>query len=82
MVNALAALTPGKRSGTHFTEDRVGTRALLDVSEKCSPHGVSIPGPSVAQRVRIPTELSWPTIHVIQGVTGGMDQISGGCSLC
>jgi len=44
--HALAALPPGKRSGTYCTGGRVGPTAGLDRCEKYLPHRDSIPGPS------------------------------------
>jgi len=45
--HAPAALTPGKRTGTHCTGSRVGPRAGLDGCEKSRPpKGDLIPGPS------------------------------------
>jgi len=59
--HAPAALTTGKRL------QKIGWAPvpLWMGQESFAPIGVSIPGPSVTQRVRIPTALSWPTIHVI-----------------
>ena len=41
-----AALSPGKRPGTHCVGDWVGPGAGLDVREKSRQNRDSIPGPS------------------------------------
>jgi hypothetical protein len=56
--HAPAALPPGKRHGTYCTGGWVDPRASLDECEKPHPHRDSITGPSIPQRVAIPTELS------------------------
>ena len=50
---ALTALLPGKRPGTHFTGGWLGNRAGLGGYGKCGPHRDLIPGPvqPVASRV-------------------------------
>jgi hypothetical protein len=49
--HAPAVLTPGKRTGTHFTGGWVGARAGLDGRGKSHPHRESIPGSPRPQRV-------------------------------
>ena len=51
---------PRERPGTHCIGGWVGTRAGLDGCRKPRPHRNSIPGPSIQQRVAIPTELCRP----------------------
>jgi hypothetical protein len=41
---ALTALLPGKRPGSHFTGGWLGNRAGMDGRGKCGPHRDLIPG--------------------------------------
>ena len=56
-----AALSQGKKPGTHFIGGWSGPRAVLKVCGKPRPHRDSIPGPSNPGRVCISTTLSRPT---------------------
>jgi hypothetical protein len=56
-------LGPRERPGTHSTVRWVGPRAGLDGCGKSRPNRDSIPGPSVPERVAIPTELSRPNVR-------------------
>jgi hypothetical protein len=55
-----AALPPGERPGTYYTEGWVVPRAGLDRAENC--HRNSITGPLSSWRIAVPTELSRPTV--------------------
>jgi len=47
--NALASLTPGKKTGTHFAGGWVGRRACLNECGKYRRHWGWIPGLSIPQ---------------------------------
>ena len=51
---------PRERPCTHRIGGWVGPRVGLDGCGKSRPHRDSIPGPSIPQRVAIPTELTGP----------------------
>jgi hypothetical protein len=59
--HAPAALSPGKRLGTHCKEGWLGPRASLDGCGKSRPHRDSIPVTSSPKWVAILTELFQPT---------------------
>jgi len=66
VVNATPrSLYPRDRPGTHCIGEWVGSRAGLDGCAKSRFHRDSIPGPSVQQRVTVPTELSWPSCYIM-----------------
>jgi hypothetical protein len=56
-----AALTPGKKPGTHFTGGWVGPRAGVGVCRKSHPSPGFDPRTVQQEGVAIPTELSRPT---------------------
>ena len=64
--HALAALSPGKRLGTHRKGSRVGPRAGLDGFGSFRLCRNSIPKLSSLLRVATPTELLQPTVIIIK----------------
>ena len=61
-LHAPAALPPGRRPGTFYTDGWVVPKAGLDGAENC--YWNSIPGPSKPWRIAVPTELSRPIVFL------------------
>jgi hypothetical protein len=80
--HAQAALPLGKRVGTHCTGGWLVPRAGLDECGKFHPLGDSILGLNQPVACRYIYYAIWAHYVYTQGVTGGTDQTSGGCSLC
>lgn len=60
-IHAPAALTPGKRHGTHRTEGLVGPKASTDEWCKCHLHRESVSRPSRPKPIAISATLHWFT---------------------